>query len=219
MKRVIVLFLFLVAGNQMFSQEQKMVKYFTGFSFQDGIYINFLDFKQNSPVPAYRFANKVSPSAYFIYEELIQLPELLLITSTGDTVAIQTDAIWGYSVNNYVYIQTNGNFSRIHQIGALSHFVGKKIVVENTYVDPTSMYWRNQTMRTQTTREEMQEYVLDFESGSIVEFDLKTIEGILKRDLELFDEFNQLNPKKKKQLKFFYLKKYNERNPIYFPIN
>lgn len=219
MKRIIVLFFLLSFVNELFSQEKNFIKYFPGFHFTEGIYINFLDFKQNKPIPAFRFANQLNQNSYFVYEELIQLPELLLITSSGDTVAVQTESIWGYSVNNYIYIQINGNFSRIHQIGALSHFIGKKIVVENTYIDPNPLYYRTQTMRTQTTREEMQEYILDFESGSIVEFDLKSVEGILKRDAELYNEFTQLSAKKKKQLKFFYLKKYNERNPVYFPIN
>jgi len=38
-------------------------------------------------------------------------------------------------------------------------------------------------------------------------------------DPELHDEFAALNNKKQKQMKFLYLRKFNERNPLYFPKN
>ena len=37
------------------------------------------------------------------------------------------------------------------------------------------------------------------------------------RDPELHDEYIGLRKRKKKQLKFFYIRKFNEQNPLYFP--
>jgi hypothetical protein len=37
------------------------------------------------------------------------------------------------------------------------------------------------------------------------------------KDPELHDEFAQLSKKKRRQLKFMYLRKFNERNPLYIP--
>jgi hypothetical protein len=38
-------------------------------------------------------------------------------------------------------------------------------------------------------------------------------------DPELYDEFNALRKKKKNQMKFLYLRKFNEKHPLYIPIN
>ena len=65
----------------------------------------------------------------------------------------------------------------------------------------------------------MRQYVLDFETGNIYQYNMKTVETILMRDPELYDEFIQLRRRKKNKLMFFYLRKYNKRNPLYLPKN
>jgi hypothetical protein len=35
----------------------------------------------------------------------------------------------------------------------------------------------------------------------------------------LHDEFASLSKKKRKQMKFMYIRKFNEKNPLYFPAN
>ena len=64
---------------------------------------------------------------------------------------------------------------------------------------------------------EVRQFILDFETGKVLDFEVKEIESILIRDAKLYDEFAALSARKQKQLKFVYLRKYNERNPIYFP--
>ena len=66
---------------------------------------------------------------------------------------------------------------------------------------------------------ELKQYLLDFKTGNILEYDVKSIELLLMADPELHDEFAALNNKKQKQMKFLYLRKFNERNPLYFPKN
>jgi hypothetical protein len=44
------------------------------------------------------------------------------------------------------------------------------------------------------------------------------MEVLLMKDPELHDEYVQLSNKKKKQLKFLYLRKFNEENPLYIPV-
>jgi len=38
-------------------------------------------------------------------------------------------------------------------------------------------------------------------------------------DPELHDEFSGLSKKKKKQMKFLYIRKFNEKNPLFFPVS
>jgi hypothetical protein len=64
----------------------------------------------------------------------------------------------------------------------------------------------------------MRQYILDFESGNLLEYEVKSLEILLMKDPELHDEYSQLRRKKKRQLKFLYLRKFNERNPLYIPV-
>jgi hypothetical protein len=51
-----------------------------------------------------------------------------------------------------------------------------------------------------------------------MDYDFKSIEVLLMKDPELYDEFVALRKRKKKQLKFYYLRKFNERNPLLIPV-
>ena len=42
------------------------------------------------------------------------------------------------------------------------------------------------------------------------------MEKLLEADSALSAEFSQLKSKKKKDLKFLYVRKYNEKHPLYF---
>ncbi|MGC9341247.1 MAG: hypothetical protein ACP5E3_00955, partial [Bacteroidales bacterium] len=64
----------------------------------------------------------------------------------------------------------------------------------------------------------MKQYLLDFETGKLLDYDFKSVEVLLMRDPELHSEYVELRKRKKKQLKFFYIRKFNERNPLYLPV-
>jgi len=38
------------------------------------------------------------------------------------------------------------------------------------------------------------------------------------KDTELYDEYVQLSRKKKKDLMFVYIRKFNDKNPLYIPV-
>jgi hypothetical protein len=61
----------------------------------------------------------------------------------------------------------------------------------------------------------MRQYLLDFNTGRIVLYDDEGVEVMIMPDSVLYDEFVQLSAKKKKQMKFVYVRKFNERNPLY----
>ena len=63
----------------------------------------------------------------------------------------------------------------------------------------------------------MRQYLLDFKTGNVLDYDVESVELLLMTDPELHDEFAALSNKKQKQMKFLYIRKFNERNPLYFP--
>ncbi|HUU99382.1 MAG TPA: hypothetical protein VMW32_00325 [Bacteroidales bacterium] len=76
-----------------------------------------------------------------------------------------------------------------------------------------SPYGRNMT------RNELKQYLIDFESGKILEYDVSNAELLLMKDGELYEEYVKLSRKKKKEQMFVYIRKFNEKNPLYIPVN
>ena len=68
------------------------------------------------------------------------------------------------------------------------------------------------------TRNELKQYLIDFESGKVLEFDVSNTELLLMKDDKLYEEYVQLSRKKKKELMFVYIRKFNENNPLYLPV-
>ena len=64
---------------------------------------------------------------------------------------------------------------------------------------------------------ELRQYLLDFETGEVMEYDMDGVEILIMKDPELHDEYVSLSRRKKGQLKFVYIRKYNEKHPLYFP--
>ena len=52
-----------------------------------------------------------------------------------------------------------------------------------------------------------------------MEYDIENTELLLMRDSELYEEFVRLPNNKRKDLMFVYIRKYNEKNPLYLPSN
>ena len=66
---------------------------------------------------------------------------------------------------------------------------------------------------------EMRQYLLDFTTGNVLDYTDSSLEAILMQDPELHDEYMGLRKKKRKQMRFIYIRKFNERHPLYFPQN
>jgi hypothetical protein len=67
-------------------------------------------------------------------------------------------------------------------------------------------------------RNELKQYLIEFESGKLLEFDVSNTELLLMKDDKLYEEYVQLSRKKKKELMFVYIRKFNENNPLYLPV-
>ncbi len=66
-------------------------------------------------------------------------------------------------------------------------------------------------------RSEIKQFIIDFETGKVMDFDLENTELLLMKDAQLYEEYVQLPRKKKKELMFVYIRKFNEKNPLYLP--
>jgi len=225
MRFIVILILTLVfniAGAQTDTLVRKMQKYTPEFKFNDGIFLSFEHFRNNTPIPKARLLTALDYNSPDFYFELIENPKISLLDDYGLKIEINTKEIGGFSRNGTIFINWNQTFNRIPIIGAVCHFVADKTVVHDRnmydpyyYNNPYSYYMSPQYA---TTSNELRQYLLDNETGKVMDYTYQALEIILMRDPALYDEFNQLSKKKKKQLQFMYLRKYNEKHPLMVPV-
>ncbi|MCF8224610.1 MAG: hypothetical protein K9J30_01885 [Bacteroidales bacterium] len=206
------------------AQEQgdNMVKYTPEFEFRDGIYPNFMSVKNNSPIPKTRLVTDADLFSRDFYQEVTEKSRIVYYDDNGVMQELRTSNIWGYGRNGVLYINLGGKFHRISFVGSICHFVATMTTYNTGYYDPYyypgyyNRYYRNPNSSYSTT--EVRQYLIDFETGKLFEFDVSSVELMLMKDPELYEEYISLRRKKKKQYKFVYIRKYNEKHPLYFPV-
>ena len=212
-----------------------MVKYTPNFKFNDGIYLNFEQVKMNSPIPKAKLLTSVDYNDREFFKKILEGDKIYFYDNMGVRQDIAKNSIWGYSRNGVLYVQVQENFNRITFIGSICHFVADITTYDSryygspygyydpyyspysysNYYNPYSYY---SPYRSNMTRDELKQYILDFESGKALEFDVDNTELLLMKDNKLYEEYVQLSRKKKKDLMFVYIRKFNEDNPLYIPV-
>jgi hypothetical protein len=225
MKKYFFTFLFLLFSLQYLNSQDipsGTVKYTPEFKFNDGIYLSFIQLKKNLPVPIARIVSEVDHYDPDFYSKLLEEKTIVYFDDFGVQQTVSVEKIWGFSRNGIVYIRIGGNYSRITIIGSICHFVANITTYNSQYYDPYSYnpyYYRYSASPASTTTTEMRQFLLDFETGKIMEYEVQGVEVLIMKDPELYDEFEALGNKKKKQMKFLYIRKFNERNPLYIPVH
>jgi hypothetical protein len=202
----------------------KLVRYTPDFSFNDGIFLNFNQVRNNAPIPKSRLITDVDYYDKDYFLEVLSSKYIYFYDYYGNRQQVKSDDIWGFSRNGVLYILIDNDFFRITIVGRICHFVATTTTYENRYYDPYysnpyyyDSYYRYGGYPSTYKTNEMRQYLLDFDTGQIYNYETKNLEVLLMKDPELHDEYVQLKNKKRKQLKFMYLRKFNERNPLYLP--
>lgn len=217
---LITCFLFIVFDIGAQVDSSLLVKYTPEFKFNEGIYANFDQVKNNRPIFKSMILTDVAYDDPYFYERIMESKKLYFYDSYGAKQELSPKKIWGYARNGVLYINVNEGFYRITIIGNICHFVANLTTYDDNYSSyPYYNYYSNPYYGRPSNRTttEMRQYLLDFSTGKVLDYNESAIEVLLMKDPELHDEYTGLKNKKKKQLKFLYIRKFNERNPIYFP--
>lgn len=199
-----------------FSQNDTIskIQYSPSYVFKDGVFISFEQLLLNKPLSFDRITNGNKNDINW-YDNLFKSQKINFLDDNGIQQSINTKQIWGYCRNNALYINYNNDFYRIPYIGKLSHFVGTQIIRNDFGYDPYSGYYPGMMPTYETNR--VVQNLIDFENGKIYPFTLETVQAFISKDSELFNEFDLLKKNKKKEMMFLYIRRYNERNPLYLP--
>jgi len=217
--------------------KEGMIKYTPDFRFNDGIYLNFDQVKLNTPIPKAKILTSVDYNDREFFKKVFEGEKIYFYDNIGVRQEIAKNTIWGYSRNGVLYIQVQDNFNRITFVGNICHFVADITSYDSrsyyspygyydpyyspysysNYYSPYSPYY-SPYRQSNLARNELKQYLIDFESGKVLEFDVENTELLLMKDSQLYEEYVQLSRKKKKELMFVYIRKFNEKNPLYVPV-
>jgi len=216
--------------------EREMVEFTPDFRFNDGIFLTFEQVKANNPISKAKILTSADYNARDFFKQVFENDKIYFYDAMGIRQEISKEDIWGYSRNGILYVQIQGGFNRITYVGNICHFVAEITTYDRryygspyNYYDPYyspysynyySSYYSPYYLPyrpTTVSKNELIQYMIEFETGKVIEYDLKNVELLLMKDPELYDEFMQLSRKKKKQMMFLYLRKYNEKHPLYLP--
>ena len=179
----------------------------------------------NEPISPARIVSDVDMYDRGFYDKITDQKEIVIYDDNGVKKKMNTKNIWGYGRNGVLYINIGSTFHRISFVGSISHFVASITTYSSNYYDPyynpyySNSYYNNRYSQPQSnsTSTELRQYLLDFETGEVLEYDTESVEVLLMKDPELADEFLALRNRKKKQMKFVFIRRFNENHPLYFP--
>jgi len=227
----------LITFLRLYGQEKEgMVKYTPEFKFNDGIYINFDQVKLNTPIPKAKLLTSIDYNDREFFKKILEGDKIYFYDNIGVRQEIAKNSLWGYSRNGVLYVEIQGNFNRITFVGNICHFVADITTYESRYNSPYGYYdpynspygysnyyspyspYYSPYRQPSMSRNELKQYLIDFESGKVLEFDVENTKLLLMKDSQLYEEYVQLSRKRKKELMFVYIRKFNEKNPLYLPV-
>jgi hypothetical protein len=188
--------------------QKDSIPYSRDFEFKEGIYLTIDQFKRNLPIPQSAIISPIPKTELNFLTLVLEKKTVKYKDPTGTEMEVPSAEVWGYCRNRSVYLNFNKTFNRINVIGRLCHFTAE-ILVRAAY-DP--MYY-NRGMNTSYT--ELRQFVLDTQTNTIREFNSDSMEEFLKSDPELYAEFMKLKKRAKADSIFIYLRKFNDKHPLY----
>jgi hypothetical protein len=211
------------------------IKYTPEFRFNDGIYLNFDEVKENNPISKAKLLTSADYNDRDFFTKVLSAEKIYFYDEMGIRQEVEKSKIWGFSRNGVIYVMIQGIPNRITFVGNICHFVADVTTYDNRnnnyyspygyydpyYYSPYSYYggypYGSYYTPSHTARTELKQYVFDFETGKVLDFTVDNVELLLMKDQSVYDEYVQLPSAKKKELMIVYIRKFNEKNPLYLP--
>lgn len=220
MRLIILLFsMFSIVALSAQPDSLPKVKYSHGFRFKEGIYVNHKQMINNKPIPKSSIISKFNKNSFDFFERLVDQGFVKFFDEYGLLKEMDISEIWGFSRKGSVFINWGDDFSRITVMGNICHFVSSITFNDNFMYGNDFSGGAYYSMPANSNRSEIQQFVMDFKTGKVYDYHRENILALLKPDQELYEEYKNLKKRKKKEMKFLFIRKFNEKHPLYIPIN
>lgn len=189
--------------------DSTLVRYQGGFDFHEGIYFTFDQFRRNAPgVP---LKDLMTDQGQHVADLKQSNGKLEYVDSAGAKQHIDLDRVWGFCNKDVVYVRAGDGFNRIGLMGSIAH-----VMFDATYRNWGGYYGYGYGGSTYTVEEQR---LLDLETGAFLPVTAGGIYAVIQRDAVLREEFDALPKKEKKsdEVVFRFMRRYNDRHPLYFP--
>lgn len=196
------------------------VKYTPDFTFNDGIYLDFEQVKGNNPIPKTRIMVSENLTNPLFFDKILSGKKIFYFDENGLRKEVATEKIWGFSNKGVIYINMGGNFNKISIVGSICHFIATVTVVNQQYYDPFyNGYSAGYNVGPSVYAvQETRQFLLDFKTGTVFDYSYENVSLAIASDSVLAKEYAAMKKRKQKDLKFLYIRKYNERNPLLIPV-
>lgn len=229
------------------TQAQDRVEFGTEFEFKDGIYLSFQDFKNNNPIPITHLLSDFDIRNPDYLDLVLNTDSLTYFDNHYEERSRSILNVWGYCKRGKVHIGYNtvdgsnrwdnrgwfpilsvGTYSYFTAITTVSRFIpqtpGALMQSRGTILDDGAMYPDQGRYYDETIPVQL---LLDFSNGDLIKLatgDLNSVSpkiliSLISSDQELLFKYKELAKREQKQSAMFYIRQYNQRNPIFFPVN
>jgi hypothetical protein len=207
MKTLTNLFTLIFLAVPAFSQDS--IPYSKDFILKEGIYLSYSDFSNNDPIEKNKIITSYNKNEIDFFANITS-KEIIRYDSLGKQTEIKTKKIWGYCQGRTVFLNFADEFNRVPIIGSICHFTARVASSSSMGIDPFGGVMFSVPLK------ETRQFIIDTKDGKIYDFNIESMTLILQRDAELYAEFSVQKKRKKNETLFLYLRKYNEKHPLYF---
>jgi hypothetical protein len=191
------------------------VAYTRDYPLDQGVYLKFNDFKKNIALEKEQIIMNYPKEQSDFWDQLLMNKVIHYKDDSGVEKKINVNEIWGYYINNHLYINTSEGFRKCIIIGSLCYMDRNNPTGDRPQNDTEQREIKAAPTLADAIPEKI--YVFDMETNISEELDSGDLKLILARDPELLKEYSALSYKKRKQTVLLYLRKYNEKHPLYLP--
>lgn len=210
-----ILFILALIQSILYAQidTTQMFRYTPSSVLKEGIYLTFENFIKQKPIPLenIRTANKETNLENLIKQKVFYYNDI-----SGFTKEVETRSIWGYVINNALFVNYNKDFFRVSYLGSIAHFIATQTV--RNYVNPYDPYYGYYYPYTTHSYETTQlvQNIIDFKTGKNLSLHSRSCSGsYLRRQRTLLRIQSAQKKRKKREQMFLYIRKYNEKHPLY----
>ena len=184
-----LLLIFISLGIISLCKAQKKENYAilnNNFRFNEGRFLNFDQVKENYPIPTNNIIAQGDKTTLNFWKSLFSNDVIEYIDTNGQRQFVYSDDVFGFSYKGRLYIHYKNAFAQIPVLGAIFHFTVAYNVEDPYYFynsfDP---YYIDDNS---SSHIEVSQFIIDYQTGQIYEYNIKTIDQIFARDKNLYEK-------------------------------